>query len=374
LLFRGLNQGVFALLSEDQEIYKIAAEGIGTGQVSVLATIVQTKGSTPRELGAKIVYIADGRSLGSIGGGCSEAEVRRAALDLLQSGGSRLVRADLTGTAEESGMVCGGIMDVFVESVSRNEDARHMAAWGLVRECLAAGEAFCRAAVVEVAAGPSVVAGAIVVVAKGGKSAGSTSMPDLDESIRSEANAIMACGRPALKTVSVSTATGEIQVRVFFDVIATPAKLLVLGGGHISVPLVKIGALLGFYITVVDDRPSFANHERFPEADQVICADFADALNKFEFTPTTYAVIVTRGHQHDAECLRMLINVDLAYLGMIGSKRKVKEFNRLLRDEGVPQSKLDQVRAPIGLAIGAETPEEIAVSILAEIIMVRRLG
>lgn len=362
------------MLSEDQEIYSIATEVAESGRMGALATIIRTRGSTPRGPGAKIIFLEDGRSAGTIGGGCAEAEIQREALDVLQGAASRLVRVDLTGTAEEAGMVCGGIMDVFIQGISRDAQSQNTGVLELTRKCLEAGEPFCGATVIEAASAPPGITGRRLVVAKSSGAAGTTSIAELDEMIRIQASEVLATGRPGVRTLAVSTSDRELQLDVFFDVVSTPAQLLVLGGGHISVPLVKMGSLLGFTVTVIDDRPSFANKGRFPEADRVICDDFANALQKCECSPTTYAVIVTRGHQHDEECLRALLNVDLAYLGMIGSKRKVRELSQHLRNDGVSQEKLDQVHAPIGLAIEAETPEEIAVSILGEIIMVRRVG
>ncbi|NLM52412.1 MAG: xanthine dehydrogenase [Firmicutes bacterium] len=150
-------------------------------------------------------------------------------------------------------------------------------------------------------------------------------------------------------------------------------RLLILGGGHIAKPLCAFAAKVGFAVTVVDDRPTFANHRRFPEAEQVICAPFAEAIEAFHFTPYTYVVVVTRGHRHDQECLRAVLPKRWAYVGMIGSKRRVTGIMEQLQAEGFAPELLAKVNTPIGLAIGAVTPEEIAVSILAELISFRRL-
>lgn len=153
-----------------------------------------------------------------------------------------------------------------------------------------------------------------------------------------------------------------------------PAELLVLGGGNIARPLVQVAALLGYRVVVIDDRPEFSCTEQFPEAWRVICDDFAQALQNLHLGPWASAVIVTRGHQHDFTCLERLIKYDLAYLGMIGSKRKVELSKEYLRARNVPEERLARVYMPIGLDVGAETPEEIAVSIAAELVKVRRGG
>ncbi len=151
-----------------------------------------------------------------------------------------------------------------------------------------------------------------------------------------------------------------------------PPGLVILGGGGIALPLAKLGKMLDYRVTVVDDRPEFASTARFPEVDRVVCVNF-DRINKvLDFEPTSSVVIVTRGHRYDLECLRQLVDIPLAYLGMIGSRRRAGLARRRLMEEGFAVEKLEGVHMPIGLDIGAQTPEEIAVSIAAELIRVRR--
>lgn len=153
-----------------------------------------------------------------------------------------------------------------------------------------------------------------------------------------------------------------------------PEELVVLGGGNIAQPLVRIASLLGYSITVLDDRPAFTNPALFPGAARLICDDFKKALGKIPLGPWCSAVIITRGHQHDLACLKHLINTDMAYLGMIGSRRRIKMIREHLHSQGVPEDCLDRIHMPIGLDIGAQTPAEIAVSIVAELVKVRRGG
>jgi xanthine dehydrogenase accessory factor len=149
-------------------------------------------------------------------------------------------------------------------------------------------------------------------------------------------------------------------------------RLLVLGGGHIAKPLVTIASLLEFEITVIDDRPSYANSLRFPEAKVVICADFITALRDQSIDPYTAVVIITRGHKHDVDCLEHVLGQEPGCIGMIGSHKRVKLVKEYLIDAGYPQEKVERVFMPIGVAIGAQTPEEIAVSIAAQLIEFRR--
>ena len=162
------------------------------------------------------------------------------------------------------------------------------------------------------------------------------------------------------------------DLEVFIEPILTAPTLFIFGGGHISLSLAQMGQRLGFKIAVIDDRAEFANTERFPEAEPVLAEDYAQAFPRLKIDKTSYIVIVTRGHQHDELVLEWAISTPARYIGMIGSKTKVKTIFSHLLAKGVPQEKLDSVHSPIGLGIGAQTPEEIAVSILAEIIKVRR--
>ena len=151
-------------------------------------------------------------------------------------------------------------------------------------------------------------------------------------------------------------------------------RLLVLGGGHIALHVVEFAAKCGFSVIVADDRPDFANRARFPLAEQVICDSFENAIRSVKLTPYDYVVIITRGHRHDADCLRVLLpGVRTAYLGLIGSRRRVRGLMEMLADEGYSTERMEEICTPIGLPIGAITPQEIAVSILSELIAYKRL-
>ncbi len=149
-------------------------------------------------------------------------------------------------------------------------------------------------------------------------------------------------------------------------------RLIILGGGHIAKPLAEFGAKVGFSVVVADDRPSFANPGRFPEADEVICDSFENCFSRLDIRKSDFIVIVTRGHRHDGVCLHSSLDYNPAYLGMIGSKRRVKAMKEELLNEGYPQEQIDSINSPIGLDIGAVTPEEIAISIIAQVISFRR--
>lgn len=166
---------------------------------------------------------------------------------------------------------------------------------------------------------------------------------------------------------------GEYQV--FWNRVGNERKrAFILGGGHISQPLVQILAILAYEVTVVDDRLEFANRERFPTAKQVICKPFSQVVENFELDEQAAIIIVTRGHQYDLDCLRRVIDKPVGYIGMIGSRRKVKATLQVLEDEGISKELLGRVRAPIGLDLGGQSPGEIAVSIVAEMVAVGNGG
>ena len=159
--------------------------------------------------------------------------------------------------------------------------------------------------------------------------------------------------------------------RVYVELLGHAKKLVVLGAGHVSIPIIRIGRMLGCHVTCIDDRPQFANNARNAGADEVICDDFMKALERVSGDADTYFVIVTRGHRWDQDCLRVIAQKPHAYIGLMGSKRRVRIVKEQLAAEGISQAVLDAVYTPIGLSIGAETPEEIAVSVMAEIIAVK---
>jgi len=181
--------------------------------------------------------------------------------------------------------------------------------------------------------------------------------------------------REECRQVSITIPGTESKVDVFFQILTAVRKVIIVGAGHLAIPLVKFARILGFHITVIDDRVIYANQERFPDADEVIVGDMAETLGEIEITPQTYIVLITRGHQYDEPCLRKVVASPAKYIGMIGSRRRIKAcFIRFRDEDGIPEELLKKVYAPIGLDIKAESPEEIALSIISEMIKVRRGG
>ena len=202
---------------------------------------------------------------------------------------------------------------------------------------------------------------------------GEMGLGDLEARALADAQGVLA-GR-VHKTLSYATPAGPLKL--FVEVQQRPPELIIVGAGHIALPLAEIAKLCDFTVTVLDDRPQYANRQRFPHADEVLATPLRQTMRDWvaaeRLGPDSYVVLVTRGHQHDIDCLLEILDTTLAYIGMIGSKRRVRTVLELLsREQGIPAEKFTRVHAPIGLDIAAHTPAEIAVAIMAEIIAVRR--
>ena len=228
------------------------------------------------------------------------------------------------------------------------------------------------ATVVEAEGNVAVSPGSKCLVRDGSVVASDISVAGVVEEIVARSETVLAEEKSELVALDVP---GGGKLQVFFEVMLSPPKLIVVGAGHIALPLVKIAKVLDFHVVVIDDRLLYANRERFPEADEVLVGDMAQMLKEMTITPSVYIVLITRGHKYDEPCLRVVLGSKAKYIGMIGSKRRIKAcFQRFRDQEKVGEGLIETIYAPIGLDIATETPGEIALSILAEIIKVRRGG
>ena len=254
----------------NREVFAAVTEALDRGEPAALVTIVSTTGSTPQRIGAKMLVFADGRTIGTIGGGCYENDAFWKAREAITSRKPQLVHYELSDDfAQETGLICGGQMDVYIEPIE-----------------------------------PS-------------------------------------------------------------------PELYIIGAGHVGFHLARLAHDVGFRVHIVDDREKFANAERFPTASEIVVDDIPSWIGRASIPPHAFAVIVTRGHTNDLEALRALAPRELRYLGLIGSRAKVARIYDALVADAMPPDHLRRVHAPIGLDIGAVTPQEIAVSILAELIAVK---
>ena len=228
------------------------------------------------------------------------------------------------------------------------------------------------ATIVEAEGSDRVQAGDKCLVVDGHVKAATIREPRAVEAIVRDSEAILHDEKSKLVALEIPDG-GKLQV--FFEVMLAPPKLIIVGAGHIAVPLVQIAKVLDFHVTVIDDRLLYANRERFPAADEVLVGDMAQMLKDMPISQSSYIVLITRGHKYDEPCLRQLLHSKAKYIGMIGSRRRIKAcFQRFRDQEKVAEEVIGRVYAPIGLDIATETPAEIALSILAEVVKVRRGG
>jgi xanthine dehydrogenase accessory factor len=364
-------------MASSDSIWMEARRVLESGKPFVLATVVNVRGSTPREIGAKMIVRDDGQ-FGTIGGGCGEAEVFRKARILLdEQSGARLAEVDLTGDFDQQEIgTCGGVMDVFIDRWTPETDLP------LAMKLADAAQHSRPAALVSVidAGVNNAAPGAHAVIdpaVRDSQSLAKVGLPPFAiEQIAERATdshaGMLEVSESGLRHTTRIEPNGSR--RIFVDPISGAQRLIIVGAGHIAQPLATLGSMLGFHVTVIDDRHQFANRERFPTANEIIVRPFRDAISSLKLDKHCYLISVTRGHAYDEEAVDAALRQPCGFVGMIGSRRRVRTTLDRLIEAGIPRDRAEQVHAPLGLDIGAETPEEIAVAIIAEIIRERRTG
>ena len=360
----------------EKEVYLGLKEVFDQNLEAALITVTSVLGSTPRKPGAKMLVLPDGTTVGTIGGGCGEAEARREAFNVLAAYTPKIHYLNMTADiAQEEGMVCGGIMGLFIEYFGSQNPVEKT---NFNKDYLLALESDNNPVLVTVIeAAEERLIGQKLMVKNNGDVVGNLNLEELNRVAIENAKTVRRRSQPLLISLDsdlklCETSVTKAAFRLLIEPPTTVLQLLILGAGHIALPLATMAKIVGYEVTVVDDRPSFANSTRFNTADMIICNDFERAIDTININPQTFVVIITRGHRYDKVCLRKVINQPASYIGMIGSRKRVKALISELEDEGVQSELLQSLYSPIGLKIGAETPEEIAVSILSELIKVQR--
>jgi xanthine dehydrogenase accessory factor len=346
------------------------AETLETHAGAMIATVIGTSGSTPASALARMLVCETGeRIAGTIGGGCVEGDVIAAARGLSGSGKSAVMTFTLDEDHPESGMLCGGTLDVFIEPVSKR-DLRFIES---LRERRDSGDDSIRGTLV--GRDGAILDRFLIPVPlppglHGSGAQGEESGRLLRRFLTEREALETALEEISRKGIAARFAVGEGHL--ILELVAGAPSLYLFGGGHVSRSVSRVASIAGFRVTVIDDRPEFANPGRFPEAARTIAADFIESFTQITLKPSSSIVIVTRGHKADEMVLGVAATTPAGYIGMIGSRKKVATtFERLIA-RGVPADALRRVRTPIGLDIGAVTPGEIAVSIVAELIHARR--
>lgn len=350
-----------------REVFREAVSELEKGRRVVVATVVKTKGSTPQKPGAKLLVRHDGSGVGTLGGGCVEGDIWFAAKELMKRGGPSEYRdyelnEDL---AAEDGLVCGGTMYFLIDPVYQPGDYLDVA-----REIDGAyrGEgAVAVASVVKPAEGQPAPIGARLLVWENGSTEGTLGSEALDRDASRKASDLMVLGKN-------DYVVAENGAEYFVEAYTTPPQMVLCGGGHVSKAIAPLAKTVGFRVFVTDDREEFANADRFPEADRLIVAAPEDALPQLPINPNTFIIVATRGHRYDNVALDVAARTPAKYVGLMGSRRKtILIYEDLLRG-GMPIERVREIRSPIGLDVRARTPEEIAVSIIAEVLMFRLGG
>ncbi len=349
-----------------REVFHEAAAELDEGRPVVVATVVRTKGSTPQKPGAKLLVRDDGSGVGTLGGGCVEGDIWFAAQELMRRGGSAQYRdyelnEDL---AAEDGLVCGGTMyfliDPVYEAGSYLDYAREIDA------AYAGGPAVALATVTAAGEGAGTL-GARLFIREDGSTEGTLGSPEMDREAVKKARELMVHGKNEFVTMRDGP-------EFFVEAYTTPPQMVLCGGGHVSKAIAPLANTLGFRVFVTDDREEFANSDRFPEADIIVAEKPETALPQLPINPNTFIIIATRGHRYDNVALEAAALTPAKYVGLLGSKRKTILIYEDLIRTGLPIERIREIRSPVGLDVRGRTPEEIAVSIMAEVLMFRLGG
>jgi xanthine dehydrogenase accessory factor len=348
-------------------VFQVAIDILDKGEQGALSTIISSKGSLPMSEKTKMLVTPEGKIIGTVGGGCLEADVWTEARRVMEEGKSSIQQFILTEKyAGEQGLNCGGVVEILTEPLPEHgqelfrtmmqlKDSGHRGALGTI-----------------LTDHPRYPEGRRkFLLCDDGSTVGSLGDAALEAFIVQRGQEILQGEKFAIEPYQ--TEDGN-SVQVFLEPVLPTPTVWVFGGGHVSFYLVRAAKLAGFKANVIDDRPAFANTERFPEADETLVLDYDQVRGQFDFGQDDYVVLVTRGHQHDQKILAQIYDCSARYLGMIGSKSKIAKMWQRLEAQGIDRTYLDRVHAPVGLNIGADNPEEISISVMAEIIRERRLG
>ena len=345
-----------------RELLKELIDTTTAGRGVVYCRLVETRGSAPQKAGAAMLVYPDGSQAGTLGGGCIEAEVKRRALAILESGKPEVVSFSLDGDyGWDDGLICGGRMTTLVDPLS---DPSSVAYFSELNRLVQQGAGCSEAVVFD--------------QTKSGLEPPASYLFDAEDRLVAHKQGPLVDGQPPqVVRECLGPLASRPRAKATRGVAHLPilprSRLLIVGGGHIGQAVGNMAADLDFDVWVVDDREFFVSKERFPNAQKLICAPIDQALKEIEVTRDTYCLIVTRGHNHDEEALFHLVNRPARYVGMIGSRRKIRLIFDDLLGEGVSAEALARVHAPVGIDIGSQTVPEIAVSIVAELIAHRNL-
>ena len=344
-----------------------------TDQKAALASLIWSSGSIPMSDRAKMLIREDGTVFGTIGGGCLEAEIFSVARQVIESGKAHITRYTMTEKqAGESGLNCGGSVRIYTELIAGSSAssiyARVLTAQRERISCVLATFLDSRGG-----------APAKTLVFEQGGQEGSLGTVAADDQVQQASGRLFNKESGRVIELELDEKEGIIlgasltrPVEVFLEPYSPSPILYIFGGGHVGGQICKLAKNVGFRVVVIDDRPMFANADRHPDAEEFIVEEMEDVFHNLEIDDQSYIVAATRGHQHDEVVVRNALLTPARYIGMLGSERKKLLMWKKLEGEGSSRERLDEIYAPIGLNIGADSPEEIAVSVVSELIKARR--
>ncbi|QDQ14398.1 XdhC family protein [Streptomyces spectabilis] len=344
------------------------------GRDFAVATVVAISGSAPRQPGAALAVDRDGTAIGSVSGGCVEGAVYELCKQALEDGESVVERF---GYSDEDafavGLTCGGVLDILITPVRADSPARPVLATALA--AAARGGA---AAVARITSGPDELLGRALLVrtdaAAGTHEGGLGGHPELDRTVAAEARALLDAGRTGTVEIGADGSRCGRPLTVLVESSVPPPRMIVFGAIDFASALVRVGKFLGYHVTVCDARPVFATRVRFPDADEIVVRWPHEYLADTEVDGRTVLCVLTHDAKFDVPLLRLALRLPVAYVGAMGSRRTHLDREARLREVGVTDLELARLRSPIGLDLGARTPEETALSIAAEVVANRRGG
>ena len=337
----------------------------GEGKGIAVATVVLVWGSAPRPLGSRMAISSTGDISGSVSGGCVEGAVVEVARAVIESAERRLVRFDVTNDEAWSvGLTCGGVLEVFIEVLDAGAEVQQAIEKELAVENIAT--------LATIVAGPG--AGNRLLIRSDGSRAGDLGSPDLN-TWATQATDYDLLGDPTGRR-TVETRDGEVAPRqgpyevvdVFFEVCAPRPKLIIVGAVHVAIPLVSFATTMGFRTIVVDPRSAFATEERFSHADEIVVKWPEEALAEIGINPTTSVAVLSHDQKIDVPALRAALSSPARYVGALGSKKTQAKRVVALQDLGIAEGQIARIHSPIGLDIGGRKAEEIALSVIAEVV------
>jgi xanthine dehydrogenase accessory factor len=360
------------------DIYEMIIALRREGRRAALATITSVHGSIPSFEAAKMLVRDDGTIAGSIGGGCVEAEVWQVAREVIEQEKPRTLAFNLNKDPKyDTGLVCGGSLEIFIEPLLPESAAidiyEELVRWR--RE----GRRAALATVIGVQGPASFFETARMLVRDDSMTAGSIGDGRADAEVKRAAGEVIGLEKPRTLTFDLdenpNCAPGLVHggsLQIFIEPLLPVSTVYIFGAGHVGLNVYRVARIAGFEVVIVDDRESYANRERFSGALEIHAEEFDRVMAQLALPKTAFVVIATRGHRDDMRVLRWAVSTPAHYIGMLGSKRKVLTIYRRLEKEGIAPDTLGRVSAPVGLDIGARTPEEIGISVVAELIAVRR--